>query len=89
MPVLDSKQANYVSRLIEATDIFMNAYERLQDLRAEYDALDYGNRLATAGFVGENEHVELADVVALINSQTAIETTLAAGHRTNMLKMKR
>ncbi len=89
MATLDSKHANFTSRLIEVTDNFMQAYEELEEVRSEYDALDYGNTLTAAAFAGENQHVDLADVVAVMVSQAAIETTLAAGHRTNLLKVRR
>ena len=89
MAVLDNKQRNFVSRTIEAVDSFMQAYEELQEIRTEYDALDYGNTLTAAAFAGENQHVDLVDVVAVITSQTNIETTMAAGNRTNFLKVRR
>lgn len=89
MATLDDKQRNFVSRTIEAVDQFMIAYEELQEIRTEYDALDYGNTLTAAAFAGENQHVDLVDLVAVITSQAAIETTLAAGHRTNLLKVRR
>lgn len=89
MATLDDKQRNFVSRTIEAVDQFMQAYEELQEVRSEYDALDYGNTLTAAAFAGENQHVDLADVAAVIVSQVAIETVLATGHRTNLLKVRR
>jgi len=89
MAELTAKQTNFVSRTISTVDNFMQAYEELVELRSEYDALNYGNTLQAGAFVGDNEHLEVADIVAVINSQAAIETVLAAGHRTNLLKVRR
>lgn len=89
MADLTAKQINFVSRTINTVDNFMQAYEELVELRSEYDALDYGNTLQAGAFAGTNEHLEVADIVAVITSQAAIETVLAAGHRTNLLKVRR
>ncbi len=89
MADLTAKQINFVSRTITTVDNFMLAYEELVELRSEYDALDYGNTLQAGAFVGANEHLEVGDIVAVMVSQAAIETTLSAGHRTNLLKVRR
>ena len=89
MATLDDKQRNFVSRTIEAADQFMTAYEELQEIRTEYDALDYGNTLTAPAFEGDNQHVDLANVVAVITTQAALEGLLAAGHRTNLMKVRR
>lgn len=88
MADLTAKQINFVSRTIDTVNKFMEAYEELVELRSEYDALDYGNTLLPAAFTGNNQHLEVADIVAVMTSQAAIEADMASGHRTNLLKAR-
>ncbi len=84
-----NKHRNFLADTVEVVDNFMESYEALQAWRTEYDALDYGNTLDPAAFDGTNEHLDLADVVAVATTQAALEAVLAAGHRTNLLRVRR
>lgn len=89
MPDDSNKHRNFLADTVEVVDNFMAAYEALQAWRSEYDALDYGNTLDPAAFDGDNEHMEIADVVAVATSQAAIEVLMVAGNRTNLLQVRR
>ena len=84
-----NKHRNFLADTVEVVDKFMAAYEDLQAWRTEYDALDYGNMLDPVAFDGANEHLEIADVVAVATTQAALEGVLSAGHRTNLLRVRR
>lgn len=84
-----NKQRNFLATTVTLVDNFMASYEALQAWRTEYDALDYGNTLLPAAFDGDNEHLEVADIVSVATTQAALEGLLAAGHRTNLLRVRR
>jgi hypothetical protein len=72
----------HVSRLLEAQ-------AALEVLRQEWDALDYGNTLVQeTDFIGENAEITKAQLADAVTSVGAIGTTLAAGHRTNLYKVR-
>lgn len=85
MADLVAKHSNYVTRVVQAVDNFMSAHEEMMLLLEEYDALDYGNQLLPAAFDGNNAHLGMADIVAVMVTHAAIETVMDAGHRTNLM----
>lgn len=76
---------------VEAT-IILDASNRLNGLRKEWDRLDYGNTLAlTDAFSpdGDNANLNPAVILAVMGSTLdAINVLLNAGHGTNLEKIR-
>ncbi len=68
-----------------------NSQKAAQELDALKKEWDYGMStwLADADFVGENTGLTKADVTAVVGTTlAALDSLLAAGHGTNLLKVK-
>ncbi len=88
MAVDTDKHRNFISDTLEVVNNYLAASEALQAWRDEYDALDYGNALEAAAFDGANQHLEIADIVAVATTQAALEVVMTAGHRTNLMRVR-
>lgn len=88
MAELTAKQTNYISRVIAASNRLVEAHDDMAALLEEYNALDYGNSLQPGAFAGDNSHIAVEDIIAVMVTHAAIEAVFDAGHRTNLLTMR-
>ena len=80
--------SNHITDVRQATSALIEAIDRLRALKKESDALDLGNTLTEADFEGQT-HLAAADITAVTGTTlAAIETLMAAGHATNLYKVK-
>lgn len=82
-----SRKSDFISLYRQFAASFLEDLGELEQLRQEWDALDYTNTMIQGDFVGENANItkqELTDAVATIG---AISALLAQGHRTNLYKI--
>lgn len=75
----------FVSQVRTQSTNLLTTLQRLRALRAKYDALDLGNTLNQEDIGGDNDGVTVAQITAVLGTTLeAFETTLAAGHATNL-----
>ena len=83
---MGSRQQDYISAIRTANRKIWDGLNELKSAQREWNALDYGNTL-TAG-EGANEGITKTMVGSVtFDTANALETTLNAGHATNMAKL--
>lgn len=81
------RKSDFISLYRQLAAAMLENIGELEQLRQEWDSLDYTNSMVQGDFIGENANItkqELSDAVATLG---AISTLLAAGHRTNLYKI--
>lgn len=86
---LTSKQQNFVSRTISASDALLEAANELQSLKREFQELDYASSMDATTFVGDIVHVDLPALAALATTVDAVTALMDSGHRATLLRMRR
>lgn len=92
MADLTAKKSNFISRSRQAIVTALEQIEELREMRREATVLDYGTALVDGDFVGDNDHMDKADLVAAFQSIDAIVDLLEANsntHYANLYKTKR
>lgn len=87
---LQPKHSNFISRSVTAAQQFKTVYDSMVALRSEWDALGYasgGTAIVDGDFVGNNIHLNAADLGAFYTSQGNLATYWGAGNSTNVCKM--
>lgn len=80
---------DHIDQVRKASAALLVAVNQLRALNAESTALDLGNVLTTEDFAGGNSHLSAADIVAVTGTTlAAVEVLLAAGHATNLYKVR-
>jgi len=89
--------SNHITRVRQATTQLIDAINQLRALKAEWDALDLGNKIddgkrddstpSFGDFEGQT-HLTKADIAAAFNTLAAIETLLNQGHATNLYRIR-
>lgn len=84
-----ARPSDFVSLVRQETTNLLTSIDRLHALKAEWDALDYGNSLPEEAFAGTNADVDRAAIAAVIGTTlSALDGLLAAGHATNLYKVR-
>lgn len=87
-----ARKSDFVAEVRQNTSDMIDAYNRLRANLREYMALDYGNTnpITPEDLQGSSADADIEAVAALLGTTVpAIEDFLAAGHATNMYKLKR
>ena len=78
----------YVTQARTQSTNLITTLQKLRALRDKMDALDLGNTLNQADIGGDNDGILLTDVVVVLGTTLeTFETTMAAGHATNLHKI--
>lgn len=92
MAEMDIKQSNFITRVVEAAPVVLEALEIMSALDAEWSALQYfiggTNEIDAADFTGANQHMTtqaLADVVYVYG---LISNTADAAARANLYRAR-
>jgi hypothetical protein len=92
MADLSTKKTNFISRASAAGVIALANIEELREMLREATVLDYATALTDADFVGENDHLTKADLVAefaTINAIVALLEANANAHYANLYRLLR
>lgn len=82
-----ANDAEWITRYRQTVTSYLQVQNTLNALRAQWDALDYGNTLTAEDFAGANQDITLADLTAAVSSVEAIDTFVSAGHTTNLYRL--
>ena len=88
MNTIEQKE-NYIREIREAATKILDGQEELNSLFTHWNAEALGSLLQDTDFVGDNEGLtvlNLSDVIG--TTRSAIETLFAAGHYTNLYRLK-
>jgi hypothetical protein len=83
-----ASKSDHITKVRQASKKLIDAMDELRALKRESDALDLGKNLADGDFVGENQAIVKADVVAAYAALAAIEQALASVHAASLYKIK-
>lgn len=83
-----SQKSDHVSEVRQTVTKLLEAQNQLAALRREWDALGLSSELVEEDMVGENAGLTPADIAAVYTTLGEIETLMAAGHATNLYKVK-
>lgn len=84
-----SERYNEITRIRQATTKLIEAIEELEAMKKNWIYLDLGNVLTVDDFINQHEGLTVADLTAVGGTTLdAIEALLAAGHGTNLYKIK-
>ena len=83
MADLTAKKSNFISSSVNAVVTVLANLETLRTLRREATVLDYASTLTNEDFVGANQHLSKADLVAAFGSIDAIIALLEASNNTH------
>lgn len=84
-----SERFNEITRIRQAATKLTDAIAELQALKTNWIYLDLGNVLTEADFQGQHEGLSVTDIANVGGTTlTAIEALLAAGHGTNLYKIR-
>jgi hypothetical protein len=92
MANLTAKRSNFITRSVQNVVAALAVIEELRALRREADVLGYATVLGDADFVGSNDHLAMADLVAAFVTIDAIIALLEANgdaHYANLYRLKR
>lgn len=92
MADLTAKKSNFISRATQACVTTLANIEELREMRREATVLGYGQSLTDADFIGENDHLTKADVVAAFQTIDAVVALLEANgsvHYANLYRLLR
>ncbi len=81
-----SKQA-FVGRYRDNAERLLDALEEDASLRSEWDSLGLSGALSNADVAGGD--VTAAEVTAAVGSVSAVRAFMAAGHLTNLYRLRR
>ena len=84
---LQPKHANFITRSVTAAQKFVDSYNAMVSLRAEWDALGYSTGIIDADFTGNNAYIASADLQAFYTSQGNLVTFWGSGNGTNISKL--
>ena len=85
---MSEKTTKWIDDYVSATQAMVTAMEHLKALKAEYDALDYGNVLVDADFSSRPAVVTKAQFVDAVSSIGAIDTWITSNwHWTNLYRI--
>jgi hypothetical protein len=80
---------DHINQVRKASAALLSAVHQLRALSAEAAALDLDSALTTEDFAGGNSYLSAADISAVTSTTlTAIDALLAAGHATNLYKVR-
>ena len=83
-----ARSSDFVTHVRQESASLLDTVDKLNALKREWDALDYGNTLGDDAFEGSNSEVTLAEVTAVIGvTLTALNDLMAQGHGSNLYKM--
>lgn len=84
------RKSDFISLYRMHISKFLEAWNELESLKKEYDALDYSTTLdQETDFVGENAEITKADFVAAVGSIATIGATITGDfHHTNLYKVR-
>lgn len=83
---MGTRQQDYISAIRAANRKIWDGINELKSAQREWNALDYGNTLPAGE--GANEGITKTMVGSVtFDTANALETTLSAGHATNMAKL--
>lgn len=85
--MLSAKHSNFASRLVVQVSAFLEQYQELQQMRAEYDALGYITALTQEDLAGENAHLTPQIIADAFSSLAALKAVMDAGHATNLYRI--
>ena len=91
MADLTAKKSNFISSSVNAVVTVLANLETLRTLRHEAAVLNYATTLTDGDFVGANQHLSKADLVAAFGSIDAIVALLEANsntHYKNLYQLK-
>jgi hypothetical protein len=87
-----AKKSNFITRATQNANAFSEALKNLNDMYKEAVILGYATSITDADFVGDNNHIDKAALVALFTSASAVEALMTAtsnAHYKNFYAMKR
>lgn len=82
-----AKHSNFVSRMVAEVGQFLETYQELQQLRAEWDALGYSSAITQTDLDGLNSHLTPQMLADAFSSLAAIKAVMDQGHATNLYKI--
>jgi hypothetical protein len=85
---LTQKKSAFLTRYFAAVGQALDALGNLDYLREEWDRLDYGNQIVQADIEGFHLHLTPQILADGFNSHAAINALLAAGHGTNLERVR-
>ena len=92
MADLTAKKSNFISRSRQAVVTTLANIEELREMRREATVLNYGQDLADEDFIGDNDHMTKADLIAAFMAIDAIVQLLEANgneHYASLYKLLR
>ena len=78
----------FVTRYRTAMGTFLTAWEALQGLRTEYDALNIGGILSAGDLSGTNVDIQVSHFTLAVGSIGTLNSSFLTGHNTNCYKIK-
>jgi len=84
----DAQINNYVSRVRNSSETFIEMYNEMIGLRDEYAKLGLSSTIIQAELDGLNLEVTGGEVESVMTSIDALKTYFDAGHGTNMYRVK-
>jgi hypothetical protein len=87
-----AKISNFITRAVNKSNALLDAQKELNDMYKEAVILGYASSVTDADFVGDNNHIDKAALVALFGSIAAVEALMVANsntHYKNFYAMKR
>lgn len=84
----DAQVNNYVSRVRNAAEEFINLYNRMAGLRDEYAKLGLSSEIIQVELSGLNDEVTGGEITAVMTSIDALKVYFDSGHGTNMYRVK-
>jgi len=84
----DAQINNYVSRVRNSAETFIEMYNEMIGLRDEYAKLGLSSETINTELDGLNLEVTGGEITAVMTSIDALKTYFDAGHGTNMYRVK-
>lgn len=82
-----AKHSNFVSKMVGQVAEFLEDYQELLQLRAEWDALGYSSAITQDDLLGSNEHLTPQMLADAFSSLAAIKAVMDQGHATNLYRL--
>lgn len=89
---MSAKESNFISRYRQSVETILANVEELNQLTKEALILNYGATITDEDFEGENDHITLQELIAAVQTMTALEAWLAANsnaHYKALYELKR
>lgn len=84
---ISAKKSNFITRSIQKANALLETITDLQQMTEEATIEGYATSIVDADFVGDNNHIDKATLVAFFGASQAIVALLEANSNANFKKL--